>query len=245
VPSTGDDESIGLKIYLVRDEKIAPVLRQVPKTTAVGTAALRALIEGPTSVETAMGLSSCLPPETTLLGLRIEEGIAQIDLSKEFATGGGSFSMLMRLAQVVFTLTQFPTVDGVRLYLDGRAVPVLGGEGLPVDRGLARADFEDMCPAVLVETPLMGTTVRPPFRITGSANVFEGVFRVELIASDGQVLVQEQVRASAGTRTRGVFDVTVNFPLAASKEATLVVFAQSPQDGTRTDLLAIPLRLVP
>ncbi len=245
VPSTRDDGTVSLKIYLVRDEKLSPVLRQVAKTKAVGTAALRALVEGPTAAEAALGLSSCLPPETTLLGLRVEEGIAHVDLSREFATGGGSFSMRMRLAQVVFTLTQFATVEEVRLYLDGKAVPVLGGEGVPVDRGLVRADFEDMCPAILVEAPVMGATVRPPLRITGSANVFEGVFRVELRTSDGRVLGQEQVRASAGTGTRGLFDVTINFPVQRGTEATLVLFARSPKEGTKTDIVEIPLRLLP
>ena len=37
--------------------------------------------------------------------------------------------MQTRLAQVVYTLTQFPTVDGVVFSLDGEPIDVLGGEG--------------------------------------------------------------------------------------------------------------------
>ncbi len=47
-----------------------------------------------------------------------------------FATGGGSFSMLARVAQVVFTATQFSTVERVVLLLEGRPIEALGGEGL-------------------------------------------------------------------------------------------------------------------
>ena len=47
--------------------------------------------------------------------------------------------MLMRLAEVVFTLTQFPTVEGVNFKLDGKAIDVLGGEGIIIDHPMGRA----------------------------------------------------------------------------------------------------------
>ena len=70
--------------------------------------------------------------------------------------------MLMRLAQVVFTLTQFPTVDGVNFKLDGKAIDVLGGEGIIIDHPMSRADYEDMSPAILVESPTVGNSVSSP-----------------------------------------------------------------------------------
>ena len=84
--------------------------------------------------------------------------------------------MFTRLAQVVFTLTQFPTVDGVRFKLDGKLIDTLGGEGIIIDEPLDRDDYEDMSPAILVESPTVGATLRSPMRITGTANVFEAVF---------------------------------------------------------------------
>ena len=70
--------------------------------------------------------------------------------------------MFMRLAQVVFTLTQFPTVEGVNFKLDGEPIDVLGGEGIIIDHPMSRADYEDMSPAILVESPTVGDTVRQP-----------------------------------------------------------------------------------
>jgi hypothetical protein len=54
--------------------------------------------------------------------MNIDDGLATIDLSREFEAGGGSLSMFGRLAQLVYTVTQFPTVDEVALMLDGQRV---------------------------------------------------------------------------------------------------------------------------
>ena len=234
-----------LKVYFVRDEKIAPLSRVVPRTLAVGTAALKELVNGPTPAEAEDGISSYIPPGTGLLELSVADGVATVDLSREFSSGGGSLSMTMRLAQVVFTLTQFPTVDSVRFKLDGEPISVLGGEGVLLDRPVTRQDYEEMSPAILVESPTWGATVGSPLRVTGTANVLEAVFRLDLVDTRGKVLVSEAVRATAGTGTRGLFDVTVNFVTENSDPITLQVYTRSPKDGKPTDMLAIPLRVGP
>lgn len=238
-------KTLTLKVYLVRDEKIAPLSRVVPRTLAVGTAVLTELLNGPAPAETRAGISSCIPPGTALLGLSVADGVATVDLSREFSSGGGSLSMTMRLAQVVFTLTQFPTVDSVRFRLDGEPISVLGGEGVLLERPVTRQDYEEMSPAILVESPTWGATVGSPLRVTGTANVFEAVFRLDLVDTSGKVLVSEAVKATAGTGTRGLFDVTVTFATENSDSVTLQVYTRSPKDGKPTDMVAIPLRVGP
>jgi spore germination protein GerM len=137
---------VRIDVWFVRDERIAPAPRTVAPP-AVARAAMTELLGGPTDDEAAAGASTSIPAGTSLLGLRITDGVAEVDLSGAFASGGGSLSMLSRVAQVVYTLTGFPTVDSVRFLIDGERVESIGGEGVIVDRPLTRADVEGPVPA--------------------------------------------------------------------------------------------------
>jgi len=72
--------------------------------------------------------------------------------------------------------------------------------------------------------------------------VFEATFQVEVAAEDGHVLVSRVVHATSGTGTRGSFSVMVSIPAAAGP-VTLKVFDLSAKDGSRQDLVVIPLQL--
>jgi germination protein M len=232
-----------VRVYFSRDEKMAAATRVMPKTSQTGAAAMAALLEGPTDEEKAAGMVTCVPEGTTFLGLDIKSGVATVNLSQEYSSGGGSLSMFTRLAQVVFTLTQFPTVDGVRFKLDGKLIDTLGGEGIIIDEPLDRADYEDMSPAILVESPTVGATVGSPLRITGTANVFEAVFQINITNWDGLIIAEKTVMASSGTGTRGTFDITVPFTVDKAGIGSLIVFADSPKDGSQIDVVEIPLHL--
>lgn len=232
-----------VRVYFSRDEKMAAATRVVPRTAQLGAAAMKALLEGPTAEEKDVGMVSCVPEGTTFLGLDIKNGVATVNLSQEYGSGGGSLSMFTRLAQVVFTLTQFPSIDGVRFKLDGKLVDTLGGEGIIIDEPLDRADYEEMSPAILVESPTVGASVGSPLRITGTANVFEAVFKVEIVNWDGLIIAEKTVKATSGTGTRGTFDVSVPFSIESSGLGSLIVSSQSPKDGSRINVVEIPLHL--
>ncbi|MBN1629832.1 MAG: GerMN domain-containing protein, partial [Thermoleophilia bacterium] len=151
--TTVAEDTMAVRVYFSSGEKICATTREIPKTLEVGAASMRALLEGPTDAEEEAGMVSNIPEGTTFLGLDVADGVATVDLSQEYSSGGGSLSMFMRLAQVVFTLTQFPTVEGVNFKLDGEPIDVLGGEGIIIDHPQTRADYESMSPAILVESP--------------------------------------------------------------------------------------------
>lgn len=241
--TTPAEDTMTIRVYFSRDEKICAASRVIPKTQQVGAAAMRALLEGPTEIEKQGGMGSSIPKGTTFLGLEIKDGIATVDLSKEYSSGGGSLSMMMRLAEVVFTLTQFPTVEGVNFKLDGKPIDVLGGEGIIIDHPMSRADYEDMSPAILVESPTLGNTISSPVRITGTANVFEAVFRVNIVDYDGLIIADKVVMATSGTGTRGTFDVTVPYKLTKAGPGSIIVFSESPKDGSQVNVVEIPIVL--
>jgi hypothetical protein len=152
--------------------------------------------------------------------LDVADGTARLTLSAELSDEP--------LAQVVYTLTQFPTV---------RSVEVQGDT-------FTRADFEDETPPVLVESPLSFEDVTSPVHATGTANTFEATFSYEVTDTDGRIVDENFVTATSGTGTRGTFDFTTDpFTVPFDGVGSLIVFEHSAKDGSRMNIVEIPLRM--
>jgi hypothetical protein len=213
-------------VYFLRDGKVAAAGRAIVSGPQVGRAAMMELLGGPASPERAAGLESAIPAGTTLESLSIADGLAKVRLSEPRLTGEV-------VAQVVFTLTQFPTVREVVF-------------GVAVDEEpVGRADFEEFSPSVLVESPTVGEHVSSPLRITGTANTFEATFNVEVVDERGRVLGKRFVTATSGSGTRGTFDAEVQFKASVAGPGKLVVFELSAEDGSRIHEIEIPLEIAP
>ncbi len=234
---------IVVRVYLARGEKIGVSTREIPATKAVASAAMRELLAGPTADETSYGLTTIIPEGTELRGVTVKSGTATVDLSGEYDSGGGTLSMTMRLAQVVYTLTQFPTIDRVLFKIEGEPVTVFGGEGLMIGTPQTRADYEDVTPAILVETPVPGQSASGVLRVTGTANVFEAVFIAEVRDANGTRLVKKIVTATLGTGTRGTYDIKIPFSVTKTQMGSLVVYESSAKDGSAINVVTVPIKL--
>ena len=137
-------EMTSVTIHLTRGERLASVTRRVPRVPRIGSAALEQLFQGPTPEEEADGYGTQIPVGTRLRDLAITDGVATVDLSSEFEEGGGTLALTVRLAQVVCTLDEFPTVDGVRFAIDGTVVDVFSGDGLIIDEPVACSDYAEV-----------------------------------------------------------------------------------------------------
>jgi germination protein M len=106
--------------------------------------------------------------------------------------------MTARVAQVVFTATQWDNVDRVVFWLEGAPIEYLGGEGLAMDAPWTRADVaREFTGGVLVDTPRPGDTVTSPFVVTGEADVYEGDFPIEIRRGDEVLAVIAPVTGGA------------------------------------------------
>jgi hypothetical protein len=133
--------TIELTVYFLDDDvTVVPVTRTVPSTQAVARAAMNQLLAGPGPSDTG---GSAIPAGTELLDITVAGGVATVNLSSDFGTGGGSASMGGRVAQIVYTLTEFDTVDAVMFLMEGEPVEALGGEGIPLAEPQTRADWTD------------------------------------------------------------------------------------------------------
>jgi hypothetical protein len=227
-PPNGDEVAKGTVTYQVwftngDGLSLHVVNRTQASTRRVGTAALEALLEGPESFEAESGVGTAIPKGTQLLGLRIEDGIAFVDLTSEYESGGGSFSMFVRLAQVVCTLDQFPTVKGVLFSLDGEPVDVFSGEGIVLDHPVGCKDYEDLLPVILVTSPTAGERIGNPVTIQGSANVFEANVTVRILDENDEEIARTFTTATCGSGCRGDFSVLVEYDVGHQQSGTILV----------------------
>jgi hypothetical protein len=244
--SEGTESLITYQVWFTRGESLFMVKRTQEATPRIGTAAMESLIAGPDTQEQAAAVGSQIPAGTQLLGLNVDNGVATVDLTSEFESGGGSASMNMRIAQVVYTLTQFPTVKGVLFQLDGQRVDVLGGEGVIVDQPVTRKDYRSLLPAILVTSPQIGEKVGNPVTVSGTANVFEANVTVEIVDASGKVLGRTFTTATCGTGCRGTFSVEVPYEVSSATRALIIVHDDDAAGaGTFPHEVRIPVVLTP
>ncbi len=201
---------------------LVATLREVPSTKAVATAALNALLAGPTAMETRNSISTAVPSGTQLLGLSIASGVATVNLSSEFAAGGDASGVQTRAGQVVYTLTQFPTVKSVAIQV----------EGVAPAKALGRADFVSLLPAIWVDRPAWNAAIGNPAHVTGSADVFEAQFRISILDGSGKAIADKPVMATCGSGCRGTFDTSIAYTVSKAQYGTLHVYDPSEKDGS-------------
>lgn len=119
-----------VKVYYSRssatDIEFVPVERTIPKTAAIGRAAIEELLKGPTPEEKAQGLDNPLPSNARLLSLKIVDGVAYADFDEalQFGVGGSVRTMAIR-KMITLTLMQFSTVNEVVISIEGRTEDIL------------------------------------------------------------------------------------------------------------------------
>jgi germination protein M len=246
-PSSGD--TMVIRAYFVLDgnvgvEGLVSTLREVPETTAVARAAMDTLLRAEIIADYDR-LSTAIPAGTRLLGLSIRDGIATVDLSHEFESGGGSASAFRRLGQVVYTLTQFSTIRAVLFQVEGRTVTTFGSEGIVLEGPQTRADYYDILPEIFVDRPAYGAAIGNPARVSGNANVFEATFRIAILDGSDRVLVDKQAMATCGSGCRGTFDVTLAYDVSKAQWGTLRVYYGSAKDGSPQGIRDYPVWLTP
>jgi hypothetical protein len=188
-------------VYRTRGNLLEARRVLVPRTQAVARAALDAL-----------GVAG-------LRSVTIANGTATVDVSPA-PTG-------LALAQIVFTLTEFPAVKQVAIG----------------DRTLTRTDLDRYAPPIVVVEPQPGDTVTSPVRVHGNADAFEATFQIEVVDAHGKVLAQRTVTATAGSGERGSYDVTIPFEGAKPGPGKLVAYENSAENGQRIHVVEVPIVL--
>jgi germination protein M len=210
------------QVWFQRSGKLWVVKREQPVTTAPGKAAMQALLAGPNAAESNAGVSTQLPGSTDLLGLNISNGTATVDLSSDLTASGTTAQVRMRLAQITYTLEQFPTVDRVALHVNGRAVKSLAGVTVPTT--MTKDTFDGLVPVLTIWNPAIGSQLASgAVRVTGNARVSDGHVHVSILNQKGATIAQVNTTAGCSAPCRGGFTVNVPFTVVKNQLGTIVV----------------------
>jgi Immunoglobulin-like domain of bacterial spore germination/Sporulation and spore germination len=242
-PAQAAAGQISLQTWFTRQGKLFVTERVVPATVSVGRAALDRLLGGPSAAEYAAGLRSQVPAATELRGLSIASGTATVDLSSSFGSAASPSATRLRIAQVVYTLAQFPTVKGVRFEINGQEVTMIGA--VPVPGAQTPAMYNSYLPAITVQSPVIGQHVTSPVTVSGTADVFEATVSVRILDSAGNEIARTFTTATCGTGCRGDYSVAVHYAVPREEPGTLEVFETSMENGQPIHLQLIPLTLTP
>jgi hypothetical protein len=190
-------EPTSLVVYRLHGGKLVPERVDVPRTTGVAVAALGALD---------------LAAQVT-----VTDGTAHVDRPQ--STPG-------QIAEIVYTLTRFPTIR--RVDVGGRTA-------------LTRADVAEFVAPIMVDNPVTGD--RFDGNVSGTASVYEATLVVEL-HQNGKLLAKRTVTASEGAPERGTFATRLDTSRGTSgAAASVVAYSPSAADGSEQHRVEVPVTL--
>jgi len=133
-------EQVTLTLYFgdTNAEYLSQEVRTVDKGAEPYEAVLvEELIKGPQ----AQGLVKTIPPEAKLIDVRVVDGTAFVNFSREFQTKhwGGSAGELLTIYSVVNTLTEEPGIEQVQFLIEGDKLESLAGH-MDIQEPLRRDD---------------------------------------------------------------------------------------------------------
>ena len=117
------------------------VTRRIPDSASPMMDALNILLAGPTAEEISRGILNLIPQNTRILSYPIIRGTtAHINFSEDFMFNTfGVEGYIAQLRQIVWTVTEFPTVNNVQILIEGEIRNYLGDStgiviGVPIGR---------------------------------------------------------------------------------------------------------------
>jgi hypothetical protein len=239
--STGSERSgtaeSQVSLFFLRGATLGVTHARVHPTPNVEAATLNALLAGPTMAQESDGLSSALLPGTVVNSLTVSGGVATVNFNGTFSAGYGTQPAPARLAEVVFTLTQFPTIRNVRIEADGQVPPSAPGDPA-MNAPVSPEELDGLLPAIFVETPASGDALaNGTVAVSGLSDVPE--FTMELIDSTGATVTVQTVHTSTGSGTWVPFALTIYTHHVPTGSAQLQVFDVG-SDGTHNDVYVVP-----
>ena len=144
--------SVSEPIYLVAPtQHLSPVFRNVAPPANL-TQIIGALLEGPTSAESSVGLQSFLTGKSSDVVATVLNGIATVNFTTNPVQVVGP-NQILAISQVVFTTMAQPGITGVLFEISGTAVEVPTAGGAQVPGQVTDITYAPQAPLIPGTTP--------------------------------------------------------------------------------------------
>ncbi len=144
-PQTTEKETVVIYFLALDSESngiYKKVQREVPQGENKLEYAINELLKGPNIVEKSTGAYSEIPKTTKLISLKQNGNKVIINFNSDFQYGGGTDSIYSRMMQLIKTSLANTKNKKIYLYLDGKQVNILGGEGIMISQPLTEKSLE-------------------------------------------------------------------------------------------------------
>lgn len=142
LPRLNFSSSEKIKVYFLKDEKLAAVERRPLENVSPLIVVAQSLGKGPTAEEKKQGYYTEIPKGTFINKVDQKGALAIVDFnSKLEAYGGGATRVEGLVSQIVYSFTELPGISEVKITVNGKEEVVLGGEGYVIDKPLSREDI--------------------------------------------------------------------------------------------------------
>ncbi|MBB6213964.1 germination protein M [Anaerosolibacter carboniphilus] len=123
-PNGQGDVQLRDTVLYYKDDKgfLIPVMRKIPWTEGIAKSTLASLVDNPANRQDmeSIGLLPVIPANTQIHGMNIENGLCKVDFSNDFLNYASKEEEESLIRAVVYTLTEFVTIDRVQLMIDGK-----------------------------------------------------------------------------------------------------------------------------
>lgn len=246
-PASPNAGTTTVTIYYLIDSEgrvwLAPERHEVAAQPRIGHAALEELINGEAQDPDHF---TPIPADTEIVDVTIEDGLATVDWSAEVLEAStGAESEALGIQSIVWTLTEFPTVDRVQFTVEGKAEGTASNDrviedwwghvGLS-DQPFTRAEPITVLEPITVWTPLDGAEVGTSFVVEGEASTFEANVPVRIFDANGDHVQTEVTTALEAAPGRGAFEleITIDDPPPSTEVWTIEAYESSPESGEDT-----------
>lgn len=146
IPDKKSQMTVAYVYFLSLDKNNNTVYKRVEKTVSMAddklSVAINILVKGPDFLEKSLGTYSEIPSGVKLNGIKYTKDKVIIDLSSDFQYGGGTDSIYSRMMQLIKTAIANTDYKKIYLYLDGKQVNTIGGEGIMITQPLSEKSLD-------------------------------------------------------------------------------------------------------